>query len=197
MRTRPCGLPNNQRTEPGVHNSDLQSSCGRRSVISVGATVVREGFLEEMVHGAYWNSSIVSMDGLCTPSSQLASCFSFVSGKWDRWASLRAHLYNHSVFDSPNMASCGSGRQVTVASLPSLALLGDPSSATFHATFRLLIRYDCCSCYYYFTWISGCHCKVCVPKMKPNVFPSLKPSALLDSLFLLAAPCPPMLGSKP
>lgn len=41
---------------------------------SVGATAVREGFLEEVVHSAFQH---LSMNGLLAPSAQLASsCFS-------------------------------------------------------------------------------------------------------------------------
>lgn len=36
--------------------------------------------------------------------------------------------------------------------------------------------------------MSGCHCTIYMPKMKLNVFPSLKPSALLDpSLFVVGS----------
>ena len=45
--------------------------------------------------------------------------------------------------------------------------------------------------------ISGCYHKVYTPKVESNVFPSLKPSALLDSsLLLLAAPSSQMLRLK-
>lgn len=61
---------------------------------------------------------------------------------------MSAYLYSQTIFDSPNIASCGSVRQVPVASLPVLdswlSFLDDPSIFTSQTTFQLLIRY-----YYY------------------------------------------------
>ena len=53
---------------------------------SVGATVVREDFLEKVVHSAYWNSSIlVWMDYELLLPILLPLVFLFSAVKWDRW----------------------------------------------------------------------------------------------------------------
>ena len=70
----------------------------------------------------------------------------------------------------------------------------DPSVSTSPTVFQVLIRH----CYHYYYWVSGCHCKIYMPKMKSDVLSWLKPSALLDSSFMLLAPPPSqmMLGLK-
>lgn len=51
---------------------------------SVGATVVREDFLEEVVHSAYRNSSVLVWMGYELLPSLLPLAFLFSVAKWDR-----------------------------------------------------------------------------------------------------------------
>ena len=54
-----------------------------RSITSVGATEVRNNSLEEVVHSAYWNSSILVRMGYELLPNLLSLAFLFSVVKWD------------------------------------------------------------------------------------------------------------------
>lgn len=163
-----------------------------RSVTSVGAMEVRKDLLEEVVHRAYWNSSIlVRMGHELLPS--LLYCLLLFFSRWGNGSLSQVGFL--SLFC---LWQCKYGLQlweaVTVTSLP-----------VFSSWFPLLwtahqsppLRHSGCWLDTIIIRISGCYHKVYMLKVESNVFPSLKPSALLDSSFLLlAAPSSQMLGLK-
>lgn len=106
---------------------------------------------------------------------------------------MRSYRYSYSVFDSPNIASLQAGHSGFLASLGFL-VSADPPVSTFHATFQLPMRYY----YYHYYYLDiRLPCKIYLPKLKFDVFPCLKPSALLDpSCSLLALPPSQLLGLK-
>ena len=163
-----------------------------RSITSVGATEVRKDLLEEVVHSAYWNSSIlVWMGHELLPS--LLYCLLLCFSPWRNGTLSQVGFYLFSVFDNPNIV-CSSGRQSQWVPCQSTG----PGFQSFERPISLQIFiHSSCWLDTIIVRISGCYHKVYMPKVESNVFPSLKPSALLDSSFLLlAALSSQMLGLK-
>ena len=163
-----------------------------RSITSVGATEVRKDLLEEVVHSAYWNSSIlVWMGHELLPS--LLYCLLLCFSPWRNGTLSQVGFW--SLFCLwQSKYSLQLWEAVTVSSLP-VNWFWFPVLWTA-ISLQIFIHSSC--------WldtiiirISGCYHKVYMPKVESNVFPSLKPSALLDSSFLLlAALSSQMLGLK-